>query len=56
MGRACRCVQAAPILQDFAARWQAAIENMHQEVTKQFTDAECGRDVLQVRAKQAGSA
>ncbi|KAG2445494.1 hypothetical protein HXX76_000110 [Chlamydomonas incerta] len=39
--------QAAPILRDFAARWQAAIEAMHREVGAQFAETGCGRDVLQ---------
>ncbi|KAG2482867.1 hypothetical protein HYH03_018212 [Edaphochlamys debaryana] len=39
--------QAAPILRDFAARWQAAIEAMHREVAAQFAETGCGRDVLQ---------
>lgn len=44
-----RCaVQAAPILKDFASRWQGAIEDMHKEVSKQFPDGQSGRDVLQV--------
>jgi hypothetical protein len=41
--------QASPILRDFAARWQHAIEGMSQEVLRQFSDAACGRHVLQVR-------
>lgn len=51
----CMCMQASPILRDFAARWQHSIEGMHQEVTKQFADLDCGRDVLQVGATGAGS-
>lgn len=44
----CLLVQASPILRDFAARWQHAIEGMNQEVTRQFSDTACGRLVLQV--------
>jgi hypothetical protein len=40
--------QAQIILKDFAVRWMASIEGMHREVTKQFADGQCGRDVLQV--------
>ncbi|KXZ50201.1 hypothetical protein GPECTOR_17g838 [Gonium pectorale] len=39
--------QAAPILRDFAARWQSSIEAMAREVALQFAETGCGRDVLQ---------
>jgi hypothetical protein len=41
--------EAAPLLRDFSLRWQAAIEAMHRETVRQFADAGCGREVLQVR-------
>mmetsp|Transcript_35681 Transcript_35681/g.90202 ORF Transcript_35681/g.90202 Transcript_35681/m.90202 type:complete len:761 (-) Transcript_35681:796-3078(-) len=39
--------QAAPILRDFAARWQHSVESMYAEVGAHFASAACGKDVLQ---------
>lgn len=43
---------AAPVLRDFGARWTSAIEAMHREVSKQFVETTCGRDVLQASMTQ----
>lgn len=40
--------EAAPVLRDFAARWNGSIEAMHREVTAQVADPGCAREVLQV--------
>lgn len=40
--------RAQPVMMRCACRWQGAIESMRREVGSQFSDAACGRDVLQV--------
>ena len=39
--------EASPLLRDFAARWQAAIEAIHKNVLELFTNGQRAMDILQ---------
>jgi hypothetical protein len=40
------------VLRDFSGRWKASIEAITGEVTRQFAETSCAREVLQVGAGQ----
>ncbi|DBA84296.1 TPA: hypothetical protein ACH3X2_006350 [Trebouxia sp. C0005] len=44
--------EAAPVLQDFASRWQASIDALHKDTMKDFKNSPAGREVLKAAMTQ----